>query len=74
MEIWHRTALEARLSYVYTHRKKQEQDCRAKRESGSSFSEETDAQICRLADELNTVRVERRGAEYWVDYFKQCKK
>lgn len=74
MEIWHRTALEARLSYVYTHRKKQEQDCRAKRESAGSFSEETDAQICRLADELNTVRVERRGAEYWVDYFRQCEK
>ncbi len=71
MEIWHRTALEARLSAIYTQKKKREQDCRVDEEAYKQFLEETDEQICRLADELNTVRVERRAAEYWVDYYKR---
>lgn len=74
MEIWHRTALEARLSYIYTHKKRREQDGRADEESYRSYVKETDAQIRCLADELNTVRVERRAAEYWADYFQQCEK
>lgn len=74
MEIWHRTALEARLSAIYTRKKIKEQDCGTDKESYRAFMEETDVEIRRLADELNTVRVERRAAEYWVDYFKHCKK
>ena len=58
------------LCHLHTE-EKTEQDCRVDEEAYKQFLEETDEQICRLADELNTVRVERRAAEYWVDYYKR---
>lgn len=69
-EVKHRTALEARLSYIYTMKKYKEQEGEEMKE----FFVKIDQEIQRLADQLNIVRVERRAAEYWVDYFQQSEK
>lgn len=73
-EMKHRTALEAKLSYIYTLRKQRGETREENKEAGIRFLEKTDLEIQKLADQLNVVRVERRAAEYWVDYFQQLEK
>ena len=74
MEIRHRTALEARLSATYTKKKYAEAEQKRNSKEIKEILESADRTIQELGDELNTVRVERRAAEYWVDYYLQKEK
>lgn len=71
MEIEHRTALEARLSAIYTKRKYVEIFGSLEGKGEEEILDETEREIKWIGDELNTVRVQRRAGEYWFDYFRR---
>ena len=69
MEIRHRTALEARLSAIYTQIKLAENVYGKNSGEYSRAVEAAEPRIRELADDLNKVRVQRRASEYWADYY-----
>lgn len=73
-EALHRAALESRLSWLYTWKKHRELIMGRKSREFAAVTQETDADIQKLADQLNLARIEKRVSEYAWDFYTQREK